>query len=158
MKNRHKILSIFSLPTLLFLATASQATAATKEKDVIREILKIYEVMRLELVNDRPHKLPVLGKNLHKISQSFSKLNQTAKALVDYTQGNIEKERSLYGDLSKEIVALLIKHPEFQKGRFLYQCPMVIGYPKWVQNTDKIENPYMGQSMLACGGRTPWRL
>jgi hypothetical protein len=33
---------------------------------------------------------------------------------------------------------------------------MAQGYQKWVQRTETIENPYMGQSMLACGSKATW--
>jgi threonine/homoserine/homoserine lactone efflux protein len=33
----------------------------------------------------------------------------------------------------------------------VFECPMAKGYKRWVQPTDELENPYMGQEMLTCG-------
>ena len=38
---------------------------------------------------------------------------------------------------------------------FKFHCPMAFNGKgsDWLQNTDKLENPYLGQSMLKCGNQ-----
>ena len=66
--------------------------------------------------------------------------------------------RLYFGAVSKAVVTLLVNTPNLQKGRHIFYCPMAKGYTKWVQNNTEIENPYMGQKMLKCGGKSKWSI
>lgn len=70
----------------------------------------------------------------------------------------IEPGRKAYGEVSRHVVALLVSYPSLAAGRFVFQCPMAPGYRKWVQTDGKLQNPYMGQRMPACGGSTDWKI
>ena len=61
-----------------------------------------------------------------------------------------------FGEVSRAFVALLRAAPALQAGRHLFHCPMAQGFPKWVQTTEKMANPYMGKAMLECGSERPW--
>lgn len=64
---------------------------------------------------------------------------------------DIGEMRLAYGEVSKGVIALLVADPELRTGRFLMLCPMAKGYQKWVQTSDKLNNPYWGKEMLECG-------
>jgi membrane fusion protein, copper/silver efflux system len=64
---------------------------------------------------------------------------------------DIRGARAAFGDLSKATISLLSEKPELQTGRFLFMCPMVKGYQKWVQWDAQLKNPYYGKEMLMCG-------
>lgn len=70
----------------------------------------------------------------------------------------LEPARKAYGEVSRHVVALLVSYPSLAAGRFVFQCPMAPGYRKWVQTDAKLQNPYMGQRMPACGGSTDWKM
>lgn len=65
--------------------------------------------------------------------------------------GDLVAARAAFGDVSKDVVALLVADPALQTGRFLFLCPMTKGYQKWVQTTVKVENPFFGKEMPDCG-------
>jgi hypothetical protein len=65
--------------------------------------------------------------------------------------------RRAFGELSKRTVQLLSHQPALRHGRHLFLCPMAPGYKKWLQASETLENPYMGQRMPHCGmERTDW--
>ena len=51
----------------------------------------------------------------------------------------------------------MLAEPSHKKGRYVFYCPMVKGYQKWVQVDKKISNPYMGTRMLECGAKSDWK-
>ena len=64
---------------------------------------------------------------------------------------DIAEMRLAFGDVSKNVITLLVADPELRTGRHLMLCPMAKGYQKWVQVTPKLTNPYWGKEMLDCG-------
>jgi membrane fusion protein, copper/silver efflux system len=83
-------------------------------------------------------------------------MSTAAAALAGGADGDIEEARRLFGDVSRPLVGLLAADESLRAGRHLFSCPMAQDYDKWVQPNDTIENPYMGQRMLACGGPAKW--
>ena len=71
--------------------------------------------------------------------------------LAVMTKGGRADVRVAYGDLSRAVVAIIATDASLMQGRFLFECPMAKGYKRWVQVKPEMENPYMGQRMLACG-------
>jgi len=64
-----------------------------------------------------------------------------------------------FGEVSRNVVALMIDNPGLRDGWFLFRCAMTSGYQKWVQSDANHENPYFGARMLECGSRvTEWAL
>ena len=59
---------------------------------------------------------------------------------------SLDDARAAFGVISGEVV----KAVQGQPGFYVMNCPMVKN-GTWVQTTSKIENPYMGKKMLACG-------
>ena len=59
---------------------------------------------------------------------------------------SLDDARAAFGVISGELTKLVQGQPGF----YVMNCPMVKN-GAWVQTTSKIENPYMGKKMLACG-------
>jgi len=68
------------------------------------------------------------------------------------TSADVEAARSAFGKLSEAVVTLATSDPRLQQGWHIFECPMAKGYGKWVQRSERLENPYMGKKMLSCGG------
>ena len=65
--------------------------------------------------------------------------------------------RPAYGELMRALIGQLIAEPRLQQGYFLFECPMTTTYPRWVQRSPAMANPYMGSRMLMCGAAiSPW--
>jgi membrane fusion protein, copper/silver efflux system len=83
-------------------------------------------------------------------------LAAAAETMRDMPVEDSEAVRKAFGDVSRPLVAMLSADPKLAEGRHVFECPMSQGYPKWVQVSPEIENPYMGTRMLACGGASDW--
>jgi Cu(I)/Ag(I) efflux system membrane fusion protein len=68
----------------------------------------------------------------------------------------LKPARLHYGALSEALLALAQFDPRLQRGWHVFRCPMAEGFQKWFQPYAQIENPYMGQYMLACGSVDEW--
>lgn len=66
--------------------------------------------------------------------------------------------RKAFGELSRVLVALAMADQRLREGWFIFECPMEQGFNKWVQREGAMENPYMGQQMLACGRASDWKV
>lgn len=65
--------------------------------------------------------------------------------------------RPAYGELMRGLIGLLIAEPRLQQGYFLFECPMTTTYPRWIQRSPTMANPYMGSRMPMCGAAiTTW--
>jgi type IV secretory pathway VirB10-like protein len=130
----------------------------------VGEVLDAYENVRAKLADDDSagaltyvDKIAASAKD----AGSAAAAGPTAKPLADiaaaaekmngYKPAQMEEIRMAFGELSKATVALLVADPSLQTGRFLFLCPMAKGYQKWVQTTQKLQNPYWGKQMLDCG-------
>ncbi|MCA9644648.1 MAG: DUF3347 domain-containing protein, partial [Myxococcales bacterium] len=63
----------------------------------------------------------------------------------------LEDARKAFGALSKQLVAVVATDERLAKGEHVFKCPMADGYAHWMQPTEQLSNPYMGQRMLTCG-------
>lgn len=66
---------------------------------------------------------------------------------------NIETQRTLFADLSNEMLAK-VKAVGLQSGEvYVEYCPMALNDKgaSWLSNHKEIRNPYYGESMLECG-------
>ena len=64
--------------------------------------------------------------------------------------------RRPYAALSQAFFGLAEADQRLQEGWHAFSCPMAEDFPKWFQGHQTIENPYMGQRMLACGSASDW--
>lgn len=74
-----------------------------------------------------------------------------AQRLADMPKEDPEKVRVAFGEVSRPLVNLMVSQPALRLGWHLFECPMAEGYPRWLQMTEQIQNPYMGQRMPRCG-------
>lgn len=84
-------------------------------------------------------------------SEPLALVADAADALAAAGTDDLTKVRRLYGDVSKQVVAMLSALPEAAKGYHVFECPMAQGYKRWVQADSNMANPYMGTKMLECG-------
>jgi hypothetical protein len=86
-------------------------------------------------------------------------LDLAASARAVGSAADIAAARLSFGELSKNVVALIVGTPGLRNGRHLFLCPMATGYQKWVQTSATLENPYWGKRMLTCGKElTSWAI
>lgn len=63
----------------------------------------------------------------------------------------VEKARTLFGEVSEGLVMAALEDPRLADGWSLFECPMANGYKRWLQPEAQMANPYMGTRMLKCG-------
>jgi hypothetical protein len=137
-----------TVAAVVFAASASFAAAQTTP---ILQAFEHYEGVRVALSADKLADVAPHAKLLAAIAESAG--GAEAKKHADALSGatTIEDARTHFGELSTILV------PKFQAeaipGVTAYLCSMV--QKPWAQRGDKIENPYYGQSMLACGSPLP---
>ena len=76
---------------------------------------------------------------------------KAAEALAAAPADDIEAVRLGFGELSKDLIAMLDSAPEVAATYHVFECPMAKGYQRWAQPDAELANPYMGSSMLTCG-------
>lgn len=74
-----------------------------------------------------------------------------AQRLADMPKEDPAKIRVAFGEVSRPLVNLMTGEPELRSGWHLFECPMAEGYPRWLQPSATISNPYMGKRMPRCG-------
>jgi hypothetical protein len=82
---------------------------------------------------------------------NLSELAMAAEAAAAEAGNGLPAARLRFGKFSEPLIAFLSLQPDLAQGRFVFECPMAKGYPKWVQGSDTVSNPYMGLKMASCG-------
>ena len=72
------------------------------------------------------------------------------------TETDIEQVRIDFGELSRQMVAVLSAIPSLRDKLYVYECPMAQDYDRWIQLEEQMANPYMGERMLECGSEVDW--
>ncbi len=123
----------------------------------LTQALDRYEALRSKLaaddgaVQDDANALATAAKEAKRDALALA-----ASALAKLPAEDLAALRKQFGEVSKEIVALVAEMPALQEGRHVFVCPMAQGYQKWVQREEKMANPYMGKKMLECGSASEW--
>jgi membrane fusion protein, copper/silver efflux system len=113
-----------------------------------------YETIRAGLAADASTGLAPYAQRVSALSKGQAAVEAASLALVvELQSADIEKQRVAFGELSKAFVGWMMADVSRQTGKFLFECPMAKGYQKWVQSSEKLQNPYMGKKMLECGSR-----
>tara|TARA_R110002094_G_scaffold75898_3_gene83072 strand:+ start:549 stop:1628 length:1080 start_codon:yes stop_codon:yes gene_type:complete len=145
-----------------------EVLAHLAEVAVVRRMLGAYEVIRGLLVRDQLATAIKHADDLEKLAkaamssgperlkQPMSMLASAATTLKNADPGDGNAVRRAFGESGRVLVDLLSKNSSMRKGYFVFDCPMAQGYRKWVQPSDQIANPYMGQSMPKCGSKSMW--
>jgi len=144
---------------------AVSSLSAPARSSAVR-VLSSYEDIRTTLARDAvagvsasAEKLEAAASELAAASPASMKPHASALAAVARSlksETDIEKARVLFGDLSRQVISLLVIEPALREDLKIYECPMAQGYKKWVQPKPEIENPYMGKAMLQCGSASEW--
>lgn len=87
---------------------------------------------------------------------SLSRLATAADTAAAESGTGLPAARMQFGRVSEPFIDFLSSRPELAEGRFVFECPMAKGYPKWVQNSQAVSNPYMGSAMASCGSAGRW--
>lgn len=130
--------------------TAPAATPATA-------VLAAYEKTRALLAADEMGGVPDAARALESSAATAQFPGIAAASAKLAVTTDIEAAREAFGEVSRELVTVLAKDPALAKGHYVFECPMVQGYKKWVQPSEDMANPYMGKKMLACGGESTWQ-
>jgi hypothetical protein len=113
--------------------------------DAGRDVLAAYEPVRAALAGDDLKQAKASALELSK-KAGAAKMDVIAKASDELAKSDsIEKAREQFKTISNEAV----KIAKDKKGYFILTCSMAKG--DWVQTSTKVENPYYGKQMLACG-------
>jgi hypothetical protein len=132
----------------------------------VEQVLTDYEALRAALAADKIEEAAGLMEALAvsgevglaaapaPIAEVLQLISKTAREMAPAQ--NEKGVRHGFGLLSQSVVRLLSENKDLAKGRFIFECPMVVGYGKWVQLSEQLENPYMGSKMLRCGSAGQW--
>jgi len=132
----------------------------------LRVALEAYEEIRARLASDAMegvserskraaealHSAAAASADAPKIAAVLGRAAEAAHALA--AQGELAGARVKFGELSRELLLMVGADDRLAEGRHVFQCPMTKGYDKWIQTSDKLENPYMGPKMLTCGSES----
>ena len=64
--------------------------------------------------------------------------------------------RGAFGEVSRFLLALAAADAELRAGWHVFECPMTETFPKWMQRSEQLSNPYMGKAMGTCGNPSDW--
>jgi protein SCO1/2 len=134
----------------------------------VRASLESYEAMRARLAADdlegaQSHAAAIADAATKAAADAGAArkglLDLAAAARAVEAAADIDAARLSFGELSKNVVALMVGDAGLRAGRFLFLCPMASGYQKWVQTSPTLTNPYWGKRMLTCGSQvTSWAI
>jgi protein SCO1 len=130
-------------------------TAATAK--ALPGALHGYEAIRLRLADDDLKGVQAaaaaFGAAAGQLELGAAQTRLTAYASLVHDAVDLEGARQWFGALSREVVTLLVAHPELQSGWHVFRCPEALGYQKWIQSTAALKNPFWGKRMLTCGSQ-----
>lgn len=148
--------------------TLSSRTEAQSVDEDLRAVLTHYEHIRAALASDRGGPIARAATELA-VAASRAAANSTgarrsklrslatkSRALSSIGGDDMRALRRAFGRVSEPLVAIVRASTRLRRDLHLFYCPMAEGYGEWIQPTDDIANPYMGQRMLQCGGGRDW--
>lgn len=84
-------------------------------------------------------------------------LSEASEAAGRMTRAaSLEEARSSFARVSRVLTGIAACEPQLAQGWHLFECSMTSGYNRWMQRSDKAENPYQGKAMLTCGSPEQW--
>lgn len=133
--------------TTVLMALAPVLAAAQTTAAPVVQAFDHYEAIRVALAADRMDAVNTHAAALAPLAGQLDGKNAQAAAERVATAKTLEGARESFGLLSSALV------PKFLEARLpgvhAFMCPMKKA--SWAQRTDKLENPYYGKAMLACG-------
>ncbi|MFX0555534.1 DUF3347 domain-containing protein [Maribacter sp. CXY002] len=124
---------------------------ASFSNETSEKVFQNYQLLRVALVNSD---LGEAKNAAQKLTQGLEEGQEDLKSLslAMMQADDMEKQRSLFSDLTEKVTPLL---KETIEGGEIYKqyCPMAFegkgGY--WISDVAEIRNPYFGDKMLTCG-------
>lgn len=137
----------------------------SREPSTAGPLLVAYERVRVLLAGDELKGVAEAAREIEASAKSagdastttphFSAIASSAAKLA--AAPDLPAARDAFGEVTRHVIALLASDQALARGQFVFECPMVSGYKKWVQPSEDLQNPYMGKRMLACGGESTWQ-
>ena len=151
--------------------TESEATTTPQmpsKPELTEKVLAAYERLRAQLASDKvvsAGDFESLAEASRSASEAYSgeakahleELARSAESGASQAAEGLPQAREAFGEVSRHLIALLSADPELARGRYVLECPMAKSYPKWVQQSETVSNPYMGPDMATCGVASEWR-
>lgn len=146
-------------------SNASPAGSGTSAEDIPNAIVPVfesYESIRAALAADQspqPSQYEGLAAAARRAAQEQTsegeqvlvELSEAAKVAAAQASQELPEARRRFGEVSELLIGFLSANPGLARGRFVFECPMAKVYPKWVQSSETVSNPYMGSAMASCG-------
>ena len=167
------VVAVFSVFLTACTQQGTEPAESTTEQmlskpELTEGVLAAYERLRAQLASDKvasAEDFENLAEAARTASAAFSgeakgHLEQLAGAVESVDPGvaeGLDQVREAFGEISQHLIALLSADPDLAKGRYVFECPMAKSYPKWVQQSETVSNPYMGPEMATCGVASAWQ-
>jgi len=146
----------------------STAEQMPSKAELTESVLTAYERLRSQLANDEVASaagFESLAEAARAASNPFSgeakghleQLASSAESRAAGVAAGLDQAREAFGEVSRHLIAILSADPDLAKGRYVFECPMAKSYPKWVQQSETVSNPYMGPEMATCGVASAWQ-
>jgi hypothetical protein len=149
--------------------SGATTTPQTPNKTELTEkVLAAYERLRAQLASDKvvsAGDFESLAEASRSASEAYSgeakthleELARSAESGASQGDEGLPQAREAFGEVSQHLIALLSADPDLAKGRYVFECPMAKSYPKWVQQSETVSNPYLGPEMATCGVASAWQ-
>lgn len=135
-------------------------SAQAPARPELEAVLKSYEKLRALLAEGKTVGVPEAavdvsaaaekaGKDAPEVDREhLAKLAEAAGDVKEMKEVDLSKARKAFGEMSRHAIALVAARPSLAQGRYVFQCAMTReSYPKWIQTTAGVSNPYMGPKM-----------
>ena len=173
------LIAIAGLATLALGCTGPASESASEEptagsqaisegpSEAVASVLESYEAIRATLASDQAPGSSQYATLAAAASQAAEEQADAAReALIEMADAaekvaaaaaqELPEARRQFGEVSEPLIGFLSANPELARGQFVFECPMAKGYPKWVQNSEIVSNPYLGTEMASCGTAAAW--
>ena len=138
------------------------------KSELTERLLTEYEHLKSQLAADRAvsgEEFKNIAEAAHAAAGAYTgeakghtdQLASSAEAAAGKAGEGMAEARDAFGEISRHLIALISAEPELASGHHVFECPMAKGYPKWVQQSESVSNPYLGQEMATCGVASEWR-
>lgn len=127
-------------------ADTQSAQAAALPKEQAKALFEPYKAIASALVADDLESAKIAAKQLSERATNAEQTKLAAQAQALAGASDLETARKAFQPLSSNAIQMLSQ----SDGMIVMTCPMVED-GRWLQDNDKVANPYMGQRMPACG-------
>ncbi|WP_028298271.1 DUF3347 domain-containing protein [Olivibacter sitiensis] len=154
-ENNHESEQQITSPT----TRTEKETTVLFDDDRLNDILSQYFILRDALTENDIQQARIAALLLQEASKNYPQMtNFHQKSVSLIGKDNIDDQRIIFHDLSKELVRLLQeqKLTPIQGALYIAHCPMAFddAGAYWISTGKTIVNPYFGEEMLNCGNIT----